>query len=74
MSRFTANLNRTDFRSIGRTIGALFLMTLLVGCGSESSTSTVGSDASERQHAEPRELIAFTTAIHNYSNTVSIDQ
>jgi hypothetical protein len=70
MSRFTVNLNRSDLPSAGRTFAALFLMTLFVGCGSESNTSNVGSDASERKHAKEPEQIEFTTANNNYSNTV----
>lgn len=74
MPRCTANLNRTDLHTTCRTIATLLLMTLFVGCGSESSTSTVVPDSSLREHAEQPEQIVFTTAIHNYSNTVSIDQ
>ena len=73
MSHLAANSNRSSFRSAGCTIAALFLMTLLVGCGSESSTSMVVSDAAERESAEPEQIV-FTTAIHNYSNSVPSEQ
>lgn len=73
MFNLTTNSPQTDLRSTGRTIAALFLMTLLVGCGSESSTSMVVSDAAERESAEPEQIV-FTTAIHNYSNSVPSEQ
>ena len=74
MSNLTANSPRAAIRSTCRTIVALFMTALLVGCGTESPTTTVGSDASEREHAEQPEQFVFTTLIHDYSNTASIDQ
>ncbi len=73
MSNLTASSPRSASVVARRIIAALFLMTLIVGCGSESSTSMVVSDAAERESAEPEQTV-FTTAIHNYSNSVPSEQ
>jgi hypothetical protein len=52
MSHLTANSNRSSFRSAGCTIAALFLMTLLVGCGAEGSSP---SDTTTSASTEPQE-------------------
>lgn len=57
MSHLTANSNRSSLRSAGCTIAALFLMTLLVGCGAEGSSP---SAATASAPTEPQEEESFT--------------
>lgn len=60
MSHLTANSSRSPLRSAGRTMAALFLMTLLVGCGAEGSSS---SDTTASASTEPQEeeWVEFTS-------------
>jgi len=63
MSHLTAHSNRSSLRSAGCTIAALFLMTLLVGCGAEGSSP---SDATTSASTQPQEeeFVDFTS-VHN---------
>ncbi len=74
MSHLTVNSTRSALGFARRTAAALFLMTLLVGCGPEPTNVRSTSDTTEPGTMEQPEQILFTTAIHNYSNTVSSDQ
>ena len=61
MSHLTANSNRSSLRSAGCTIAALFLMTLLVGCGAEGSSSSDTTTSPSTQSQED-EFADFTSA------------
>jgi hypothetical protein len=63
MSHLAANSNRSSFRSAGCTIAALFLMTLLVGCGAEGSSP---SDTTTTASTQPQEdEFADITSVQN---------
>jgi hypothetical protein len=61
MPHFTAYLSPADIRTTGRTIAALFLMTLLVGCGAEDSSPSDTTTSPSTQSQED-EFADFTSA------------
>ena len=61
MSHLAANSNRSSFRSAGCTIAALFLMTLLVGCGAEGSSPS-DTTATVSPEPEQEEWVDITSA------------
>lgn len=74
MSHISVNSPRSVLGFARRTVTALFLMTLLVGCGTESTTATPATGTAESAATAQGETWRFDGMNSGYSNTVWIDQ
>jgi len=77
MSRFTKDSKRVSLLHLGgRTLAALSLMALLVGCGGESSTTVEQTKSTSGEHVptDEDEKVIFETAVNDYTSTVTIER